>query len=243
MRRDDHLVELRAPDRDALRIEPSEAGCRARSDPRLPLQRRSDSEVAQRSRRLGAEQPPCLGRQDHRSGRLAADAEVLLERCDPPEPGEADAKRPRGAATRTSADRPPVLKRPDALIDGAPLRVGGSRHGEVLAFDACSWGYGSTRPTDMRLRGPAGIRILARSRHPGACAVAEAEACLVPRVRHPDGCRHLSAIRGAKWVPGNASRCSVGRKPPVRRVADPFGTQRSPVQIRPTRRFPSSEGL
>jgi ADP-ribose pyrophosphatase YjhB (NUDIX family) len=30
------------------------------------------------------------------------------------------------------------------------------------------------------------------------------------RVRSPSGCRHLSAIRGAKWVPWDASRWSVG---------------------------------
>jgi hypothetical protein len=51
------------------------------------------------------------------------------------------------------------------------------------------------------------------------------------------GCRHLSAIGGAKWVPGNVSRCSVGRKAPVRRVADPFGTQRSRVRCGRWRRW------
>jgi hypothetical protein len=149
MRRDDHPAELRAPDGDALRPEPSKPGCRARSHPRLPLQSRGDSEVAQRSRRLGAEQPQRLGLQDHRSGRFVADAKVFLERCDPPEPGKADAKRPRGAATRTSADRPPSAEATATLSLMVPLfAVGGSRHGEVLAFDACSWGYGSTPPSD-----------------------------------------------------------------------------------------------
>ena len=49
------------------------------------------------------------------------------------------------------------------------------------------------------------------------------------------GCRHLSAIGGAKWVRGHASRRPVGYKAPGSRVADPFGTQRSGVQISPTR--------
>jgi hypothetical protein len=121
MRRDDHPAELRAPDGDALRPEPSKPGCRARSHPRLPLQSRGDSEVAQRSRRLGAEQPQRLGLQDHRSGRFVADAKVFLERCDPPEPGKADAKRPRGAATRTSADRPPSAEATATLSLMVPL--------------------------------------------------------------------------------------------------------------------------
>jgi hypothetical protein len=51
----------------------------------------------------------------------------------------------------------------------------------------------------------------------------------------PAGCRHLSAIGGAISVPGDASRCSACHIAPVNKVADPFGTQRSPVQIRPTR--------
>ena len=49
------------------------------------------------------------------------------------------------------------------------------------------------------------------------------------------GCRHLSAIGRATWVPEHASRCPVGRIGAGSWAADPFGTQRSPVQIRPTR--------
>jgi hypothetical protein len=41
------------------------------------------------------------------------------------------------------------------------------------------------------------------------------------------GCRHLSAIESAKWVPHHASRRRVRPRAPGSGVADPFGTQRS----------------
>jgi hypothetical protein len=51
----------------------------------------------------------------------------------------------------------------------------------------------------------------------------------VGRGSHPSGwaAAIFPPYEATKWVPGSASRRSVDRKPSVRRVTDPFGTQRS----------------
>jgi hypothetical protein len=71
----------------------------------------------------------------------------------------------------------------------------------------------------------------------GAMATSDPHGCGngAERVSHPASCRQHSAIGGAIWVLRHATWCAVGRKVPGSRLAGPFGTQRSPVQIRPTR--------
>jgi hypothetical protein len=99
-----------------------------------------------------------------------------------------------------------------------------------------SWSSGDEQVNGPPARGGRGPRARVPLRH----ATQRRREMSARRVGHPAGCRHLSAIGGAKWAPGHASRCSLGRKAPGSRVADPFGTQKSPVDIRPTR--PGQEG-
>jgi hypothetical protein len=72
------------------------------------------------------------------------------------------------------------------------------------------------------------------------CVLVDSKGVCARRVSHPPSCRHLSAIGGAKWVPHHTSRWPIGHKTRSSRAADPFGTQRSPVDIRRTR--PGQEG-
>ena len=128
------------------------------------------------------------------------------------------------ASTRDPHAEPAIWRR--STTSAARFKVGSAGRREIPETRVGSCG---DRPHGT-LAAPLKVEVT----EPGATADVAGPACATEHGR--DGrCRHLSAIGGAKWVPANAIRCAVGRKVPGSRGADPFGTQRSPVQIRPTR--------